>query len=62
MKQIEREYEQKVEQFNSQIQNLMKKVATLSKSSKRGSAENKSALSATRDNNSGSGTDSPSFN
>lgn len=62
MKQISREHDNKVEQFNIKMQSLMKKVATLSKSSKRTTNENKNTTSTTRDNNSGSGTDSPSFN
>ncbi|CAF4812554.1 unnamed protein product [Pieris macdunnoughi] len=58
MKNKERLNETKFSLMNSKIQNLLKEVATLSKSAKR---NNKNIKSLTNDN-SGSGTDSPSTN
>ncbi|XP_045514058.1 protein FAM76A isoform X5 [Pieris brassicae] len=58
MKNKERLNETKFSLMNSKIQNLLKEVATLSKSAKR---NNKNVKSLTNDN-SGSGTDSPSTN
>ncbi|CAH4035560.1 unnamed protein product [Pieris brassicae] len=58
MKSKERLNETKFSLMNSKIQNLLKEVATLSKSAKR---NNKNVKSLTNDN-SGSGTDSPSTN
>ncbi|XP_047525373.1 protein FAM76A isoform X3 [Pieris napi] len=58
MKNKERLNETKFGLMNSKIQNLLKEVATLSKSAKR---NNKNIKSLTNDN-SGSGTDSPSTN
>lgn len=54
MKGTEKEYENKIDFMNIRISNLLKEVATLSKSSKR------DRLAAARESaNSGSGTDSP---
>lgn len=55
MKNIQKEYDTKVDAYNVRIQGLMKEVASLSKSTKR------DRLSAAKEssNNSGSGTDSP---
>ncbi|KAM3967403.1 protein FAM76A isoform 1-T1 [Aphomia sociella] len=60
MKNKERLNETKFNLMNSKIQNLLKEVATLSKSAKKNNKNTKVALAVTE--NSGSGTDSPSTN
>lgn len=60
MKNKERMNETKFNLMNTKIQNLLKEVATLSKSAKKNNRLTKSAL--TNAENSGSGTDSPSTN
>ncbi|XP_046963170.1 protein FAM76A isoform X2 [Vanessa cardui] len=60
MKNKERLNETKFNLMNTKIQNLLKEVATLSKSAKKNNKFTKSALANTE--NSGSGTDSPSTN
>ncbi|XP_045447144.1 protein FAM76A isoform X1 [Melitaea cinxia] len=60
MKNKERMNETKFNLMNTKIQNLLKEVATLSKSAKKNNKLTKSALANTE--NSGSGTDSPSTN
>lgn len=60
MKNKERMNETKFNLMNTKIQNLLKEVATLSKSAKKNNRLTKSALANTE--NSGSGTDSPSTN
>ncbi|XP_023950984.1 protein FAM76A isoform X2 [Bicyclus anynana] len=60
MKNKERLNETKFTLMNSKIQNLLKEVATLSKSAKKNNKNTKSALANAE--NSGSGTDSPSTN
>lgn len=59
MKNKERLNETKFNLMNSKIQNLLKEVATLSKSAKKNNKNTKAALNT---ENSGSGTDSPSTN
>ncbi|CAH0725329.1 unnamed protein product, partial [Brenthis ino] len=59
MKNKERLNETKFNLMNTKIQNLLKEVATLSKSAKKNNKNTKSALAT---ENSGSGTDSPSTN
>lgn len=60
MKNKERLNETKFNLMNTKIQNLLKEVATLSKSAKKNNKIVKSSLVTTE--NSGSGTDSPSTN
>ncbi|XP_045534924.1 protein FAM76A isoform X2 [Papilio machaon] len=60
MKNKERMNETKFTLMNTKIQNLLKEVATLSKSAKKNNKNTKSLLNNTE--NSGSGTDSPSTN
>ncbi|KAF9413765.1 hypothetical protein HW555_008100 [Spodoptera exigua] len=60
MKNKERLNETKFNLMNTKIQNLLKEVATLSKSAKKNNKNTKIALANTE--NSGSGTDSPSTN
>ncbi|XP_068631085.1 protein FAM76A-like isoform X3 [Battus philenor] len=60
MKNKERMNETKFTLMNTKIQNLLKEVATLSKSAKKNNKNTKSVLSNAE--NSGSGTDSPSTN
>ncbi|XP_060801759.1 protein FAM76A isoform X1 [Amyelois transitella] len=60
MKNKDRLNETKFNMMNSKIQNLLKEVATLSKSAKKNNKNTKVALANTE--NSGSGTDSPSTN
>lgn len=60
MKNKDRLNETKFGLMNSKIQNLLKEVATLSKSAKKNNKNTKIALANTE--NSGSGTDSPSTN
>lgn len=60
MKNKERLNETKFNLMNTKIQNLLKEVATLSKSAKKNNKNTKAALAAAE--NSGSGTDSPSTN
>lgn len=55
MSKTQKEHEDKCEHMNSKIQNLLKEVASLSKVNKR------ERLAVARENNSGSGTDSPSL-
>lgn len=59
MKNKERLNETKFNLMNTKIQNLLKEVATLSKSAKK---NNKIVKSLVTTENSGSGTDSPSTN
>ncbi|KAI8424430.1 hypothetical protein MSG28_002924 [Choristoneura fumiferana] len=59
MKNKERLNETKFNLMNTKIQNLLKEVATLSKSAKKNNKNTKAALNT---ENSGSGTDSPSTN
>ncbi|KAI4464584.1 hypothetical protein MML48_3g00017757 [Holotrichia oblita] len=56
IKNVEKDHENKVEVLNARIQNLLKEVASLSKSTKR----DRVAAARESSNNSGSGTDSPS--
>lgn len=56
MKAMEKEHETKIDTLNKKIQNQLKEIATLSKSSKR----DRFANTRENANNSGSGTDSPS--
>ncbi|XP_050664479.1 protein FAM76A isoform X3 [Leptidea sinapis] len=60
MKNKERLNENKFNLMNTKIQNLLKEVATLSKTARKNNKNTKSALANTE--NSGSGTDSPSTN
>ncbi|KOB66155.1 Protein FAM76A [Operophtera brumata] len=57
---LDRLNETKFTLMNTKIQNLLKEVATLSKSNKKNNKNTKSALANAE--NSGSGTDSPSTN
>lgn len=61
MKNKERLNETKFNLMNTKIQNLLKEVATLSKSAKKNNKNNKKTVLANTEN-SGSGTDSPSTN
>lgn len=55
MKTTEKEYSDKIQSLNHKISNLLKEIASLSKSNKRGDR-----IAATKSEaNSGSGTDSP---
>lgn len=54
MQREQKEHDDKCDSLNSRIQSLLKEIASLSKVNKR------ERLNAARENNSGSGTDSPS--
>lgn len=58
LKTLQKEHEDKVDSLNNRISSLLKEVASLSKTAKKGKGV--SATSASGDNNS-SGTDSPSI-
>lgn len=61
LKNLQKEYDDKVDSLNNKISNLLKEIASLSKSAKKGSRNSTLASnSSTADNNS-SGTDSPSL-
>ncbi|GJQ82793.1 hypothetical protein Trydic_g13496 [Trypoxylus dichotomus] len=55
IKTVEKDHENKIEMLNTRIQNLLKEIASLSKSTKR----DRIAAARESSNNSGSGTDSP---
>lgn len=58
LKNLQKEHEDKVDFLNNRISNLLKEVASLSKTAKKGKGMTATAAAASTDNNS-SGTDSP---